>query len=103
MENAVTLRLHTETIKFFIVSLSDMMETIVLCYIYPGTSISVRWCSLPPGNELHAPNYGSGFGLLCIMDETNMSFNTTGNAKRLCEPLSDLFPYGYTSGLSSWL
>ncbi len=38
------------------ISLSDLMETIVLCYIYPGATISIRCCSLPPGNDLHAPN-----------------------------------------------
>ena len=35
-------------------------KTIVLYYyIYPGISISTTWCSLPPGNELHAPNVGT--------------------------------------------
>ncbi len=27
-----------------------------LCHIYPGIRDSCNWCSLQPGNELHAPS-----------------------------------------------
>ena len=42
-----------------------LSATIVLCYIYPGTRISIRYCSLPPGNELHAPNACCGKYKVC--------------------------------------
>ena len=28
-----------------------------LCHIYPGIRDSCNWCSLPTGNELHAPSH----------------------------------------------
>ena len=30
------------------------MKIIVLCYIYPGITISAKWCLLPTAYELHA-------------------------------------------------
>ncbi len=50
-------------------------DTIVLCYIYPGTSISIRWCSLPPGNELYAPNVTFNFYILFHKFHVDLSSN----------------------------
>ncbi len=45
-----------ETLLTFTASPCNMMETMILCHIYPGIMDSCDWCSLPPCDELHAPS-----------------------------------------------